>query len=297
MEMVRGLGVIVLCLFSSTASVAASPSKTLLLWPDGAPGAVGTTDADKPSLDVYVPAKPVGGSAVVIAPGGGYTHLSLDREGAEAAQWLNERGVIAFVLHYRFSPRYHYPAPILDGERAVRYVRAHAADFGIDPKRIGIWGFSAGGHVASSVATHFDGGQPEAADPVERVSDRPDFAILAYGVLSMQAEIANPGSRRNLLGGNPDPALVEQFSNEQQVMRDTPFCFLFHTGADPGVPVENSMRFYAALRRAGVPAELHIFEQGKHGVGLAQSDPQLRKWTDLLDGWMRLHGWIASTQP
>jgi len=297
MEMVRGLAVIALCLFSSAASQAASPSKTVLLWPDGAPGAVGVTDADKPSLDVYLPAKPVGGAAVVVAPGGGYTHLSLDHEGAEAALWLNERGVIAFVLHYRFSPRYHYPAPIVDGERAVRYVRAHAADFGIDPKRIGMWGFSAGAHVASSVATHFDGGQPDAADPVERVSDRPDFAILAYGVLSMQAEIAHPGSRRNLLGGNPDPALVEQFSNEQQVMRDTPSCFLFHTGADPGVPVENSMRFYAALRRAGIPAELHIFEQGKHGVGMAQSDPQLRKWTDLLDGWMRLHGWIATPQP
>jgi len=258
---------------------------------------VGVTDEDKPSLDVYLPAKPAGGAAVVIAPGGGYTHLSLDREGAQAAQWLNDRGVIAFVLHYRVSPRYHYPAPILDGERAVRYVRAHAAEFGANPARIGIWGFSAGGHVASSVATHFDVGHPDSTDPVERLSDRPDFAILAYGVLSMQPEIAAAGSRRNLLGGNPDPALVEQFSNENQVFRDTPPCFLFHTGADPSVPVENSMRFYAALRRAGVLAELHIFEQGKHGVALAQDDPQLRKWMELLEGWLRLHGWIATAQP
>jgi acetyl esterase/lipase len=220
--------------------------------------------------------------------------LSLEHEGSQVAQWLNERGVIAFVLHYRFWPRYHYPAPILDGERAVRYVRAHAADFGIDPKKVGIWGFSAGGHVASSVTTHFDGGQPDSADPVERASDRPDFAILAYGVLSMQPEIAHPGSRRRLLGGTPDPALVEQFSNENQVTRDTPPCFLFHTWSDATVPVENSMRFYAALKRAGIPAELHIFEQGKHGVGLAQDDPQLRKWTELLEGWMRLHGWIAA---
>ena len=297
MGIVRGLAVIALCLFSSGASLVASPSKTLLLWPDGAPGAVGITDEDKPSLDVYLPAKPAGGTAVVVVPGGGYDHLSLDREGAQAAQWLNERGVIAFVLHYRFSPRYHYPAPILDGERAVRYVRAHAADFGIDPKKVGIWGFSAGGHVASSAATHFDGGQPDATDTVERVSNRPDFAILAYGVLSMQPEIAHPGSRRRLLGGNPDPALVEQFSNENQVTRDTPPCFLFHTGNDATVPVENSMRFYAALKRVGVPAELHIFEQGKHGVGLAQSDPQLRKWPELVEGWMRLHGWIAVAQP
>ena len=176
----------------------------------------------------------------------------------------------------------------------MRFIRAHAIDYGIDPQRIGIWGFSAGGHLASSVTTHFDHGQPDAADPVERVSDRPDFAILAYGVLSMQAEIAHPGSRLNLLGPTPDPALVEEFSNEKQVTRDTPPCFLFHTASDTVVPVENSLHFYTALQRVGVPAELHVFERGDHGVGLAQNNPQLRKWPELLEGWMRLHGWITS---
>jgi acetyl esterase/lipase len=165
-------------------------------------------------------------------PGGSYEQLSLAPEGAQVARWLNDRAVVAFVLHYRIAPRYHYPAPILDGERAMRYVRAHAAEFGIHPDRIGIWGFSAGGHLAASVTTHFDGGQAEAADPIDRVSDRPNFVVLAYGVLSMDAEITHPRSRRNLLGPNPDPALVEQFSNEKHITQDTPPCFLFHTGND-----------------------------------------------------------------
>ena len=278
----------------TAAGWCADSPKTILLWPDGAPGALGSTDADKPSLDIYVPTAPATGSAVVVVPGGGYQFLALDHEGAQVARWLNDRGVAAFVLHYRIAPRYHHPAPILDGDRAVRYVRAHATEFGVSPDRIGIWGFSAGGHLAATVATHFDVGHADAADPVDRVSDRPNFAVLAYGVLSMQAEITHPGSRRNLLGANPDPAQVEQFSNERQVTRDTPPCFLFHTGNDTVVSVENSIRFYVALRQAGIPAEIHIFEQGDHGVGLAQKNPQLRRWPDLLEGWMRLHGWIPS---
>ncbi len=273
-------------------AAAATPPKSVLLWPDGAPGALGTTDADKPSLDVYLPEKSDLGTGVLVVPGGGYVALALDHEGAQVAQWLNERGVAAFVLHYRIAPRYHYPAPIQDGQRAMSYLRAHAADYNIKPERIGIWGFSAGGHLASSVVTHFDSGQPDATDPVERASDRPDFAILAYGVLSMESEITHPGSRMNLLGPNPDPVLVEQFTNAKQVTRDTPPCFIFHTAADPVVPVLNSVDFYLALLRVGVPAELHVFEQGQHGVGLAQKDPQLRKWPELLEGWMRLHGWM-----
>jgi acetyl esterase/lipase len=274
------------------AAEATTPGETLVLWPDGAPGALGTTEADQPRLDAYPIEK--ARSAVVVVPGGGYQFLALDHEGAQIARWLNERGSAAFVLHYRIAPRYHYPAPIQDGQRAVRLVRANAARFGLDPGRIGIWGFSAGGHLASSVATHFDSGQPGAADAVERAGDRPDFAILAYGVLSLDAEITHPGSRRNLLGPIPDPALVEELSNEKQVDRDTPPCFLFHTQADKTVPVENSLRFYEALRRVGVPAELHVFEQGGHGVGLAQSDPQLRRWPDLLEAWMRMHGWLGT---
>lgn len=288
---VRVLTAVALSVVSLGAWAAASP-KPVLLWPGGAPGAIGNTEADKPSIDVYLPEKPALGTGVLVVPGGGYGFLALDHEGAQVAQWLTQRGVAAFVLHYRIAPRYHYPAPIQDGERAMSYVRAHAADYGIKPDRIGIWGFSAGGHLASSVATHFDAGQPDAADPVDRVSDRPDFAILAYGVLSMESTITHPGSRLNLLGPNPDPALVEQFTNARQVTRDTPPCFLFHTGTDPVVPVLNSVNFYLALQREGIPAELHVFEQGEHGVGLAQSNPQLRKWPELLEGWMRLHGWM-----
>ena len=205
---------------------------------------------------------------MLVVPGGGYQFVSLDNEGSQIAEWLVQRGVAAFVLHYQVGPRYHYPAPIEDGQRAMSYIRAHAADFAIKPDRIGIWGFSAGGHLASSVATHFDAGQPDAADPVDRVTDRPDFAIFAYGVLSMESEITHPGSRMNLLGPTPDPALVEEFTNAKQVTHDTPPCFLFHTATDPVVPVLNSVNFYLALLKAGVPAEMHIFEQGPHGVGL-----------------------------
>ena len=229
----------------------------------------------------------------MIVPGGSYESLMLDYEGGQVAQWLNDRGVAAFVLHYRIAPRYSYPAPIQDGERAVRYVRTHGEEYGVRSDRIGIWGFSAGGHLAAAVATHFDKGKPDAGDPVERVSDRPNFAVLAYGVLSMESDITHPSSRRNLLGANPDPALVEQFSNEKQVTRDTPPCFLFHTGNDSLVPVENTIRFYVALQKTGVPAELHIFEQGNHGAGLGQNNSQLRRWPDLLEGWMELHGWIT----
>jgi acetyl esterase/lipase len=282
---------LVACAFTFEASAASSP-KSVLLWPAGAPGALANTDADKPSLDVYLPEKPELGTGVLVVPGGGYQFLSLDNEGSQIAQWLVERGVAAFVLHYRIAPRYHYPAPIQDGQRAMSFLRAHAADYHLKPDHIGIWGFSAGGHLASSVVTHFDAGDPDSTDPVERVSDRPDFAILAYGVLSMESEITHPGSRLNLLGANPDTALVEQFTNAKQVTHDTPPCFLFHTAADTVVPVLNSVNFYMALLREGVPAELHVFEQGQHGAGLGQKDPQLRKWPELLEGWMRLHGWM-----
>jgi acetyl esterase/lipase len=285
------LGCLVLFASVLTARAADAP-KSVLLWPDGAPGAIGSTDADKPSIDVYLPEKSASGTGVLVVPGGGYQFLALDHEGSQVAQWLVERGIAAFVLHYRIGPRYHYPAPIQDGQRAMSYVRSHAADYGIKPDRIGIWGFSAGGHLAGAVTTHFDSGQPDATDPIERVTDRPDFAILAYGVLSMEAEITHPGSRMNLLGANPDPVLVEQFTNAKQVTRDTPPCFLFHTADDKVVPVLNSVNFYLALQRAGVPAELHIFEHGDHGAGLGQKDPQLRKWPELLEGWMRLHGWM-----
>jgi acetyl esterase/lipase len=285
--------VLTLVLLVSNAA-SANPPETILLWPGGAPGALGTTEADKPSLYVYRPTGTHSSTAVVVVPGGSYESLMLDHEGAQAAHWLNDRGVTAFVLHYRIAPRYSYPAPIQDGQRAIRYVRSHAEEYEVRPDRVGIWGFSAGGHLAASVATHFSPGKAEAVDPVDRASDRPDFAVLAYGVLSMEPDITHPISRRNLLGPNPDLTLVEQFSNEKQVTRDTPPCFLFHTGNDSVVPVENTIRFYIALQRIGIPTELHIFEQGNHGAGLGQNNPQLRRWPDLLQGWMELHGWITN---
>jgi acetyl esterase/lipase len=283
--------IISLCLFSSYMQ-SANPAKTILLWPNGAPGALGDSDQDKPTLNIYLPDNQSSNAAVLVLPGGGYEGLSLDSEGIQPAQWLNRHGIAAFVLHYRISPKYHYPAMILDGARAMRCVRAHALEFNVDPNRIGIWGFSAGGHLASSIVTHFDAGQKDAADPIDRVSDRPDFAILAYAVISLDAAISHPHSRSNFLGSNSDPTLEKQFSNEMQVKPNTPPCFLFHTGDDSVVPVENSVRFYEALKKAGVPVELHIFEQGEHGIGLAQTSKQLQIWPALLEEWMRLHGWI-----
>jgi acetyl esterase/lipase len=275
------------------ALLAAEP-QTIVLWPEGAPGAVGNEDADRPTLTVYLPpadrAVPTG---VVVCPGGGYAKLAMDHEGRQVAEWLNSLGVAAFVLKYRLGPRYRHPAPLEDAKRALRLVRSRAGEFRIAPDRIGVWGFSAGGHLASTLATHFDAGNPAASDPVERVSCRPDFAILAYPVISFASEYAHKGSRRNLLGDNPDPALVENLSNEKQVTAQTPPTFLFHTNEDQGVPAENSVLFYLALRRAGVPAELHIYERGRHGVGLAPDDPVLSSWPQRLADWLRVRGLLG----
>lgn len=256
-----------------------------LLWPDGAPGALGTAAEDKPSLTPYL-AKSPNGTAVIVCPGGGYQNLAMDHEGVQIARWLNSLGISAFVLKYRLGPKYHHPAMIDDAHRAIRTVRSRAASLQIQPDRIGIWGFSAGGHLASTAATHFDPGDPNAADPIDRAGSRPDFAILAYPVISL-GEFAHMGSRNNLLGKNPDPKLVEDLSNDQRVTPETPPTFLFHTTADAAVPVENSVRFYLALRKAGVPAEMHIFQNGPHGVGLAPTDATLSVWPELLANWLR----------
>lgn len=268
----------------------ASGPKVELLWPDGAPGAAGNEDADRPTLTIYLPSTGGVGTGVVVCPGGGYGTLAMDHEGRQIAEWLNQRGVAAFVLKYRLGPRYRHPAPLQDAQRAVRFVRLRAEEFGIGPDRIGIWGFSAGGHLASTAGTHFDAGDPQAADRIDRMSSRPDFMILAYPVISFTTEYTHRGSRNNLLGPNPDPQLVENLSNEKQVTPQTPPAFLFHTDEDKGVPPENSILFYLALRKAGVPAELHVYQRGKHGVGLAPQDPVLSTWPDRLDGWLRTRG-------
>jgi enterochelin esterase family protein len=265
--------------------------KVEVLWPTGAPGALGHEPADVPTLTAYLPPAGKGdGSAVVVCPGGGYGFLADDHEGRQPANWLTERGVAAFVLRYRIAPRYHHPAPLQDAQRAVRTVRARAKDWHVDPNRIGIWGFSAGGHLASTAGTHFDAGKPEADDPIERISSRPDFMILCYPVISMTKPIMHVGSRNNLLGKEPDPKLAENLSNEDQVTAQTPPTFLFHTNQDNGVVPENSTLFYLALRKARVPAELHIYERGQHGVGLAPNDPVLATWTGRLEAWMKGRG-------
>jgi acetyl esterase/lipase len=267
--------------------------QTLLLWPGGAPGALGSEDRDKPSITLYMPSNTTGPlTAVIIAPGGSYRALSMNNEGRAPANYLNSLGVAAFVLRYRLGPRYHHPVELGDMQRAIRIVRSRAAEWHIAPDRIGVMGFSAGGHLASSASTHFDNGEPKAADSIDRASSRPDFAVLCYPVISFVEPFSHQRSKTNLLGENPDPALARSLSSETQVTAATPQTFLFHTNADATVPVENSVAYFLALRKAGVPAELHIFKEGRHGVGLAMQDPALAEWSRLLANWMRVTGLV-----
>jgi acetyl esterase/lipase len=219
--------------------------------------------------------------------------LADNHEGRQVANWLNSLGIAAFVLKYRLGPRYHHPIELGDAQRAIRLVRAQATQFGVAPDRIGIMGFSAGGHLASTAGTHFDAGDAAASDPIDRASSRPDFLVLGYAVISFTTPYTHQGSLKNLLGDHPDPKLVENLSNELQVTSRTPPTFLFHTNEDKGVPAENSVLFYLALRKAGVPAEMHIFERGPHGVGLALADPALAMWPTLLANWFRERGLLV----
>jgi len=279
------------------AAMAAQEPQTIPLWEGQAPGALGSNDQDRPTLTVYLPyarkSPPCAG--VVICPGGGYGALAMNHEGRQVANYLNSLGMAAFVLKYRLgSHGYRHPVELGDAQRAIRLVRARSQEWNVDPNRVGIMGFSAGGHLASTAGTHFDSGNPQAADPVDRMSCRPDFMVLGYPVISFTTPYTHKGSMRNLLGDNPDPKLVENLSNELQVTPQTPPTFLFHTNADTGVPAENSVLFYLALRKAGVPAEMHIFEKGPHGMGLGYTDPALSKWPELLANWFRTRGIIPA---
>jgi acetyl esterase/lipase len=277
------------------ASEVASPHGQIeYLWPLGAPGAVGAEEQDKPHLEIFGAPGSGQHTAVIVCPGGGYTHLAYDKEGTRIAEWLNLRGITAFVLTYRLAPRYRYPAPILDGYRAMRWVRSHAQAFAIAPDRIGMWGFSAGGHLVGIVGTHFDEGNLQAADPIERVSDRPDFVISSYGGLTLQEGVAKPGAMSSLLGDHPSAELTDDMSPDKHVTAHTPPYFLYATTMDQSVPPLSSVVFYTALVRAGVPAEIHIFEQGPHGTALAQNYPALSAWPGLLENWLRLNGWIPA---
>jgi acetyl esterase/lipase len=274
---------------------AAGPT-TVPLWGQQIPGPNSSDPENIPTLTIHLaPSDRATGSGVVICPGGGYSGRAVDHEGTQVANWLNQRGVHAFILKYRTvneskiaAPT--HPGPMFDVHRAIRTVRSKAKEYGVDPGRVGVWGFSAGGHLASTAATHFDAGQPEAGDPIDRESCRPDFAILAYPVITMDGRSTHAGSRRNLLGPNPEPALAEQMSNDLQVTEQTPPTFLFHTDEDKGVPVMNSILFFQALKKHNIPAELHVYERGKHGVGLATNDPVLGTWPDRLEAWMKGRG-------
>ena len=269
---------------------------TFRLWDKSAPGALGDKPEDIPTLTLY-PAthhdKPT--AAIIVAPGGSYHHLAANHEGRQLANWFNAMGITAFVLQYRLGPRYHHPIELGDAQRAMRLVRSRAKDFNIDPAAVGFMGFSAGGHLASTLATHFDSGSANAPDPVDRENCRPDFVILAYPVISMTADYSHRGSAENLLGNPPDSALAKQLSNELNVTPTTPPTFLFSTSADTLVPPENTVAFYLALHKAGVPAEMHIFEKGSHGVGLDLNDVALSEWSTLLRNWLRTRGILSNT--
>jgi len=283
-----------LSLFLLAALARAQDPTTVLLWPNGAPGALGNEDSDKPALTIFLPVKnQANDTGVIVCPGGSYAALASNHEGRQVANWLNSLGVAAFVLKYRLGPRYHHPIELGDAQRAIRLVRAHAAEYGIATDRVGIMGFSAGGHLAATIGTHFDDGSTTDSDPVQRQGSRPDFLVLGYPVISFTTLYTHQGSLHNLLGDSPDPKLMQSLSEELQVTAQTPPTFLFHTTEDKTVPVENSVLFYLALRKAGVAAEMHIFERGPHGVGLALRDPALAMWPELLANWFRLHGLLA----
>lgn len=284
---------LVLMVLGAPTPALAEGLATIPLWPDMPPLAQGAEAADTPTLSVALPAKDQAvHAAVVVFPGGAYAGHAMDHEGKQIAQWLTDRGIAAFVCKYRLAP-YRHPVPLLDAQRALRHVRAKAAEYDIKPDRIGVWGFSAGGHLASTISTHFDAGDPKAEDPIERASCRPDFAILCYPLISMKDPLAHAGSKRNLLGDDPDPDLVELLSNDTQVTDQTPPTFIFHTNADPLVQAEHVMLYYAALRRAKVPAELHIYEHGPHGVGLGLGSPILATWPHRLQDWLAIRGVLA----
>jgi len=277
------------------AALAAEPTVEIL-WPGGAPGAKGQAPGDIPKLTIYLPTEDKAtGAAVVICPGGGYGHLAMDHEGHQIGQWLNSFGVAGFILQYRHSRSgagYRHPAPLQDAQRAIRTVRSRAAEWDVKPDRIGILGFSAGGHLTTTAATHFNWKVYEPRDEIDKASARPDFAVPIYPVVSLTEWYTHKGSRRNLLGDDPDPKLIEKLSNEKQVTSKNPPTFLMSTWEDTGVPAENTIAFYLALRKAKVPAEMHIFAKGPHGVGLGRHIPGTRAWPELCAEWMRVSGFL-----
>jgi len=280
-------------ILSSTVAFAA-PQDPIPLWPDGAPGAKGTAETDIPTVTAYLPpADKANGAAFVICPGGGYGGLA-PHEGKGYAEWLNEHGIAGIVVKYRLgSHGYRHPAMLNDAARALRLTRSKASEWKLDPKKIGIMGSSAGGHLASTLLTHFDAGKPDDADPIERQSSRPDLGILCYPVISM-GEHTHAGSRKNLLGENPSAELIEDLSNEKRVTKETPICFIWHTWEDKGVKIENAFGFAAALQANDIPFDLHVYQKGPHGIGLGggRAGGPLHPWTEDCLFWLKANGWL-----
>ncbi len=286
-------------------TICLSQNYILDLWPDNIPNYKKTNQVEKsdstdivkvsfvqkPNIAVYLPSKRIAtGQAVIICPGGGYRFLAYDLEGTDVAKWFNSKGIAAIILKYRLpiskSNITNHKSPLLDAQRAIRLTRYHAYEWNINGDKIGIMGFSAGGHLASTAGTHFDDGDEKANDPIETMSSRPDFMILLYPVVTFTKPFMHPGSSNRLLGENPDSTLLEYYSNELHVTKDTPPTFIVHSGDDPAAPVENSLVFYSALKDKGVPAEMHLYQGGTHGYSLAIDQGYWKSWTDLCIDWL-----------
>ena len=289
---------LLLAIFTSATFAASQPGDPIRLWEGDAPGALGKADTDIPTLTPFLPAAgTANGTAIVICPGGGYGGLA-DHEGRGYAEYLSGKGVACFVLKYRLGSKgYRHPVMMHDVQRAIRFVRTNASKWGVDAARIGVMGSSAGGHLATTSVTHFDAGKSDAADAVDRVSCRPDFGVICYGVISMEDGVTHGGSKKNLLGAEPDPKLVELLSNDQQVTKETPPCFVWTTGEDKAVLPENSFRFVQSLRKEGIVFDFHVYEKGPHGIGLSQGRngvpaDDVHPWGKDLVFWMQQHGWV-----
>ncbi len=292
------LGLCFATLSHGPLAAAATPTPAILsLWPDGPPeenGLSGPEDRGRcigniseATLAVHLPPpEKATGAAIVITPGGGYGVVCADTEGTQIAELLVPRGIAAIVLKYRL-PNQHHLVPASDARRAIRLVRHHARQWNIDPQRVGVWGFSAGGHLASTVSTTFDAGDTASEDPIERIGSRPDFSILFYPVVSMEEGVTHGGSRKNLLGPTPSRELIQRYSNETQVGDQTPPTFLLHAADDRAVPVENSLRYYRSLVEHGIPARLLVYETGGHGPTAFQKNPT---WLSVLESWLSVQG-------
>jgi acetyl esterase/lipase len=301
------IAIAILIPLGHAAARAAEAPKEMLLWPAAHAANQGdepkTVDSPEwtervtksPTITPFLPEAGKGnGAAFVICPGGAYAGLAMQKEGLEVAEWLRSRGIAGVVLRYRCGGgKNQQPVPLDDAKRAIRTVRSRAAEWGVDPQRVGIMGFSAGGHLASTAATMFDAGQPESDDPVERQSSRPDFAVLVYPVITLVGEAGHRGSRNNLLGADASEALAETWSTDRRVSDTTPPTFLVHAGDDKGVTVENSLLFYKALVANGVPAELHVYEAGGHGFGMFREQRPADKWPEQLEPWLAGRGLLA----